>query len=58
VLQVVDVYDALRTTRPYKSPLSHEQAAITMREEARAGFWDEELTSEFISLLETQRRVA
>ena len=35
VLQVVDVYDALRTTRPYKSPLSHEQAAITMREEAR-----------------------
>src|SRR5437763_7660 len=57
VLQVVDVYDALRTTRPYKSPLSHEQAAITMREEARAGFWDEELTSELISLLETQRRV-
>src|SRR5437764_9942099 len=58
VLQVVDVYDALRTARPYKPPLSHEQAAITMREAARAGFWDEELTSEFISLLAAERRVA
>ena len=32
ILQVVDVYDALRTARPYKPALSHEQAALTMRE--------------------------
>src|ERR1700727_1293847 len=32
VLQVVDVYDALRTARPYKAPLTHEQAAETMRD--------------------------
>ena len=44
VLQVVDVYDALRTARPYKLALSHEQAAATMREEARSGYWDEQLT--------------
>ena len=43
ILQVVDVYDALRTARPYKPALSHDQAAITMRDEARAGLWDEEL---------------
>jgi putative two-component system response regulator len=58
ILQVVDVYDALRTARPYKLALSHEQAAITMRSEARAGLWDEELVLEFLSMLEKQRQVA
>ena len=58
ILQVVDVYDALRTARPYKPALSHEQAAITMRDEARTGLWDEELVSEYFSMLEKQRQVA
>jgi putative two-component system response regulator len=58
ILQVVDVYDALRTARPYKPALRHEQAAITMREEAQAGLWDEGLVAEFFSMLEKQRQVA
>src|SRR5205823_2206301 len=58
ILQVVDVYDALRTARPYKPVLSHEQSAITMREEARSGLWDERLVVEFFAMLEKQRQVA
>jgi len=58
ILQVVDVYDALRTARPYKPALSHEQSAITMREEAHAGLWDAGLVSEFFRMLEQRRRVA
>jgi putative two-component system response regulator len=56
ILQVVDVYDALRTARPYKPALHHDQAALTMRQEAQSGLWDEELVIEFFSMLE--RRVA
>jgi putative two-component system response regulator len=58
ILQVVDVYDALRTARPYKPALGHDHAAVTMREEARAGLWDDELVGEFFSMLDRQRRVA
>ena len=58
VLQVVDVYDALRTARPYKPALAHDQAAQTMREEARQGLWDAELVNEFFSMLVEQRSVA
>jgi putative two-component system response regulator len=57
ILQVVDVYDALRTARPYKPALSHEQAASTMRREAQAGLWDEDLVVQFFSMLE-RRQVA
>jgi putative two-component system response regulator len=58
ILQVVDVYDALRTARSYKAPLTHELAAQTMSEEARRGLWDAELVAEYFSMLEQQRQVA
>jgi putative two-component system response regulator len=58
VLQVVDVYDALRTARPYKPAIGHDQSAQTMREKARQGLLDGELVDEFFSMLLEQRDVA
>jgi putative two-component system response regulator len=58
ILQVVDIYDALRTARPYKPALGHDQAAVTMRAEAQSGLWDEELVSEFFGMLDKRRQVA
>ena len=58
VLQVVDVYDALRTARPYKPALGHDQSAQTMCEKARQGLLDSSLVNEFLNMLIEQRKVA
>jgi putative two-component system response regulator len=58
ILQVVDVYDALRTARPYKPAIGHDQSAQTMLEKARLGLLDGDLVKEFLSMLLEQRNVA
>jgi putative two-component system response regulator len=58
VLQVVDIYDALTTARPYKPALTHEDAERTMIAETKAGLWDPDLVSEFFAMLQVQRWAA
>jgi putative two-component system response regulator len=58
ILQVVDVYDALRTERPYKPAHSHQQARETMRAEAELGLWDGMIVDEFFAMLALRKDAA
>jgi putative two-component system response regulator len=51
ILQIVDVFDALTTERPYKKALSVLDAMQTMREEVSKGWWDPTIFREFEQLL-------
>ena len=50
IMAIVDVYDALRTERPYKAPLSHEEAVTVLLRETEAGYWEPQLISTFIHM--------
>jgi len=58
ILQVGDVYDALRTARPYKPALTHEEAERTMMQEAGRGLWDPDLVREFFAMLKKKEHAA
>jgi len=47
ILQVVDIYDALTTARPYKLAKTHEESLQIMQSEADCGWRDTELVSLF-----------
>ncbi|HEY1802116.1 MAG TPA: HD domain-containing phosphohydrolase [Terriglobales bacterium] len=51
VLQIVDVYDALTTIRPYKPAFSSSDALQTMKEEVAKGWWDPDIFDQFERLV-------
>src|SRR5574337_1620007 len=51
ILQVVDIYDALRTARPYKPALSVETACDILRQEVERGWRDPDVVHPFIELV-------
>jgi putative two-component system response regulator len=58
VLQVVDVYDALRTARPYKLALSHDETHRIMIEEAKRGLCHRRIVQEFFKMPNLRREAA
>jgi putative two-component system response regulator len=52
IMQIVDVFDALTTNRPYRAALSTEKAFSILREECRRGWWDLRLVNEFEEMLQ------
>jgi len=55
ILQVVDIYDALKSVRPYKCAMSSTDAIRTMRDEVGRGWWDPCVLDGFEHLLEDDR---
>jgi putative two-component system response regulator len=47
ILQIVDVYDALTTERPYRRALARAEALRTLRAEAERGWWDARVLDKF-----------
>jgi putative two-component system response regulator len=51
ILQIVDVYDALTTERPYKRAFSIADSLQTMKEEVAKGWWDPHIFEQFEQLV-------
>lgn len=51
ILQIVDIYDALTTERPYRKALPPEEAFSIMRAEAERGWWDASVLDEFEAMV-------
>lgn len=54
IFQIVDVFDALSSSRPYKLAFSPERALEIMREETAKGYWDPELMAVFMDIVKNR----
>jgi len=51
VMAIVDVFDALTTTRPYRPALSMARACEELQSEVRVGRFSAELVGAFVGLI-------
>ncbi|MFH1367507.1 MAG: HD domain-containing phosphohydrolase [Elusimicrobiota bacterium] len=51
IMAIVDVYDALTSTRSYRAALPQDKAFSILDEEAGRGWWDKEILKEFKKLV-------
>jgi putative two-component system response regulator len=51
VLQIVDIYDSLTTSRPYRKALSPAETFTLMRKEVERGWWDGSILDEFEAIV-------
>lgn len=54
VFQIIDIYDALSSERPYKKPLTRQNIIDIYQEETAKGWRDPVLVSEFLKILQNQ----
>lgn len=54
ILQLTDIYDALRTARPYKRAFSKELSLSILKEETQKGWYDPALVAEFTKMKEAE----
>lgn len=50
ILQIADIFDALTTDRPYRQPMSREEALLVLSREASYGWLDTSLVERFLAL--------
>jgi putative two-component system response regulator len=55
ILTVVDIYDALTTTRSYRKCMTHEMAMELLWQETEKGWWDKEVVSQFAKMVSEKR---
>lgn len=54
VLQIVDVFDALTTSRPYKPAMPVGEALTIMEDEVKKGWWDASVFAGFCRLIQSE----
>jgi putative two-component system response regulator len=57
ILQIVDIYDALTTQRPYKLAIPPKMALETMEQEVRRGWWDPDIFAEFREMVARTKKI-
>jgi response regulator RpfG family c-di-GMP phosphodiesterase len=51
IVSVVDVYDTLGRSRPYRPAFTAEESARILRQEAEKGMWDEKIVAAFLKMI-------